>query len=179
MITIISKRTRKLHNNNNNSNMTRLSRRIQKGGVNLQTVTITDEATYLEVLNKILADYNLLEPNIDKIINKGMIPDEIFDELVALSQDNRIKYSDTKLSTILTKMNSYNAQRLETYKKLLADSKPEYPYARNQTKEERKSIEAKAKADKELERDAYKAHRERNPPSGDLASPRTDWSRAH
>lgn len=149
--------------------MTRLSRRIQKGGVpptvNLETVTITNEATYLEVLNKILADYNLLEPNIDKIIINGMIPTEIFDEIAALPQDNKIKYSDTKLSTILIKMYSYNAQRLETYKKLLADSKPEYPYARNQTKEERTSIEAKAKADKELASEA-------------VAKDRRDWSAA-
>ena len=85
MVNTTSKRKRKSHNNR-----TRLSRRIQKGGappLDLETVTITDEATYLKALNQILADHPLLEPNIDEIINKGMISDDI-DRQLNSSQKN-------------------------------------------------------------------------------------------
>ena len=102
----------------------------------LDNMLITDEATYLQVLNNTRALYNLTY----ETINKGVITDEITDKLIAKTQSTKV------LERVLKKINDYNIQRLNDYEKLFKTTIPVYPYARIQTPADKTHLNYMAKA---------------------------------
>ena len=93
----------------------------------LDNMLITDEATYLQVLNNTRALYNLTY----ETINKRVITEEITKKLTTEEQASNV------LDRVLKKMRDYNTTRLTTYEELFKTTIPVYPYARIQTKEDK------------------------------------------
>ena len=147
MVNTTSKRKRKSHNNR-----TRLSRRVKRGGGWFSwkstpkepiESTITNENQYLAIYNELKTAYTLTDEEIKS--GRFSATDDATRQIIL---------------SLLHKLNTYKVERLVIYRKLLQDSKPEYPYARNQTTEDIKSIKEKADKEKELaKREAEEARR--------------------
>ena len=161
-----------------NYNRTRLSRRVKRGGGLFERLTglfastkteedlyakpITNDEDYSAVLTKINEDYPFIST---KSIANGAIITEEYNTLSPIQQ--QAISANIKLPTILIQIKAYQIQE---YKKLLEKSKPEYPYARILTPEEKRNVkimkEAAQKKAKLHEEEMYRQHKRRNPNFG-------------